>query len=180
AGVIAYVIIKRKILGKPAIFTFIWLAFSLFNAFFSQRPYTHYVLVMLPSFCLVLALILNEQKAKTKQLFIFLFLAVLVLVCASFKIYSLKKTVLYYQNAVLFITGQRDTKTYQAFFDDKAPRDYAIAAFLKMNTKPNDRVFIWGDNPQIYVLSDTLPVNKYVVSYQMRQSKEAMLDTQKA
>jgi len=180
AGSVALVVMKRKQLGKTGIFTFIWIAFSLFNAFFSQRPYTHYVLVMLPSFCLLLALILNEQKIKTKQIFIFIFLAVLLLLSVCFKIYSLKKTVLYYQNAVLYITGKKDTKSYQAFFDGKTPRDYAIASFIKMNTKPNDRIFIWGDSPQIYALSNTLPINKYTVSYHMRQSKEGMLATQKA
>ena len=180
ATAIGVVVWKRNHFSKATIFTLLWVAFSLFDAFFSQRPYTHYVLVTLPSICLFLALVLYEQKTKTKQVFISLFIAILILITASFNIYSLKKTVLYYQNAVLFITGKRDTKTYQAFFDDKAPRDYAIAAFLKMNTKPNDPVFIWGDDPQIYVLSQTLPINKYVVAYQMRQSKESMATTERA
>ena len=45
-----FIFLKRNIFEKGFIFASVWLAFSVFNAFFSQRPYTHYVLVLLPSF----------------------------------------------------------------------------------------------------------------------------------
>lgn len=180
ALVVLILIWKRNVINKPTLLTFLWVAFSLFNAFFSQRPYTHYVLVVLPSFCLFIGLILYEHRMRLKQVFLALFLVTLILLMTSFNIYSLKKTVLYYQNAFLFITGKKDIQSYQAFFDGKTPRDYEIAAFLKMHTKPNDPVFIWGDSPQIYVLSKTLPINQYPVAYHITESKERVLATQHA
>jgi len=46
-------------------FVSLWLAFSLFDAYFSQRPYTHYVLILLPALCLMFGLfMLNKNFSK--------------------------------------------------------------------------------------------------------------------
>ena len=47
---------KRHKLTNTTLFILLWLSFGLFNAFFSQRPYTHYLLVLLPSLCLFIGL----------------------------------------------------------------------------------------------------------------------------
>ena len=51
---LSFIFIKRRILANQTIFIYLWVLFSLFNAFFSQRPYTHYVLVAIPAICLLL------------------------------------------------------------------------------------------------------------------------------
>lgn len=56
------VYLKRNVLSKPSQFILIWFFFSFFNTFFAQRPYTHYVLVLLPSFLLLIGLIWLEKK----------------------------------------------------------------------------------------------------------------------
>ncbi|HEX8931518.1 MAG TPA: hypothetical protein VF810_00005, partial [Patescibacteria group bacterium] len=66
------------------------------------------------------------------------------------------------------------------FFDQKTPGDYAIASFIKMHSQPGDKIFIWGDNPQIYVLSQTLPISKYTVAYHIKQNKDGFATTQQA
>lgn len=177
---VALICWQRKRMSTSAFFIILWTAFSLYNALFSQRPYTHYVLVFLPAFCLLIGLVLQEQKIKKRTLFISIGIAAVIITLSNFKLYSFKKTFLYYQNAFLFITNQKDVKEYQAFFDGKTPRDYQVAAFLKMHTKPNDPVFVWGDNSQIYSLSYTLPINQYTVAYHITQNKSGVKDTQKA
>lgn len=179
-GIICGLILRHKHFSRPTLFILIWLVFSLFNAFFSQRPYTHYLLVLLPSFCLTVGLLLNATTRKIKLRFFLLLIVVIGIIFSTFKVYSLKKTALYYQNALLFATGKKDVTSYQDFFDHKTPRDYQVATFIKMHTKPNDKIFIWGDNPQIYALSQTLPINKYPVAYHIRQSKSGLKDTQEA
>ena len=51
---IVFIAKKRELLDKKLIFILLWFVFSLFNAFFSERPYTHYLLVLIPSFSLML------------------------------------------------------------------------------------------------------------------------------
>lgn len=171
---------KRSHLSSGALFVLIWVGFALFNALFSQRPYTHYVLVLLPSFCLLIGLFFAEQKKQQKTFFLLLFIGVLIALFSTFKLTNIKKTFLYYQNAVLFVSGQRDLTTYQAFFDGKTPRDYQLASLIAMHTKPNEPIFIWGDSPQIYVLSKTRPLTKYTVAYHIRQREENIVMTQQA
>ncbi|HZE87342.1 MAG TPA: glycosyltransferase family 39 protein [Methylomirabilota bacterium] len=180
AGVVALLALKRAHFSKPLLFIVLWLAFSLFNAFFSQRPYTHYVLVLLPSFCLLFGLLINEKNFKIQQrLFVILF-AVLFLVLSNFNLYGVYKTLFYYQNAILFIAGKKTVASYQSFFDPKTPRDYEVASFLKTHTHPTEQILLWGDSAQIYALSKTLPLTKYTVSYHITQSKNGIVQTQEA
>lgn len=170
--------LQRNRLTKPALFILIWLAFGLFNAFFSQRPYTHYVLVILPSICLLVGLLIAVKNTRLKISIAGILLTILILITTNFNFYPLGKTFLYYQNAFLFIAGGKDVPTYQAFFDRKTPRDYEVASFIKNNTKKADNVFIWGDSAQIYALADKLPLDKYTVAYHITQNKHAVSDLQ--
>lgn len=180
ASIVGLLILKRNVLPKPMLLIFLWVAFSLYNAFFSQRPYIHYMLVLVPSICLLFGLIFNTKTRKQQILMLALFLLVIATVFTTFKTYSLKKTFLYYQNSVLFITGQKNVTAYQAFFDGKTPRDYQLASYLKMHTNPGDHLFIWGNSAQIYALSHTLPTTKYTVAYHMQQSKEGIKEIESA
>lgn len=180
AGIVLLLIVKRNVIPRPMIFIFLWVAFSLYNAFFSQRPYIHYMLVLVPSVCLLFGLIFNAKTRKQQIQFLFLFFLVTTLVLTVFNTYGFKKTLLYYQNSILFVTGQKDVSQYQSFFDRKTPRDYQLASYLKMHTKPGDPLFIWGDSAQIYALSQTLPITRYTVAYHMRQSKEGFEEIESA
>lgn len=179
-GIIGLLTITRTKLSQPTLFIFLWLSFSLFNAFFSGRPYIHYMLVLLPSFCLFVGLILSTRTRKRQLQLSLLLLLVITTIFISFKTYGVKKMLLYYQNAYLFVIGQKDVSSYQTFFDRKTPRDYQLASYIKMHTKPGDPLLIWGDNPQIYALSKTLPITKYTVAYHTRQDKDGFVTTQKA
>src|SRR5207253_696458 len=56
---------KRKLMSVPTLFITLWMGFSFYNMFFSQRPYTHYVLVFISAFTLGIGLLL-ELKQKQK------------------------------------------------------------------------------------------------------------------
>ena len=60
-GFLLYLFIKRKAISETSLFILIWFAFSLFNTFFSQRPYTHYVLVLISSLSLLIGLIFFDK-----------------------------------------------------------------------------------------------------------------------
>lgn len=175
-----FIIIKRTMFSKVSLFITLWTLFALFNANFSGRPYIHYILVMLPSFCLLIGLMFNSKSLKEAKFILIGIIAIVTVTLLTFPTYGIGKTFAYYQTTMQFLNGNVDVRTYQAFFDSKTPRDYAIASFLKNNTSESDKVFLWGDSAQIYTLSQKLPPYKYTVSYHVKQSEVLLKETQEA
>ena len=168
-----FIFYKRKTYGNAFSFVALWLAFSLFNAYFSQRPYTHYVLVLLPSFCLLIGLFfVNKNFSKLAgTLAIASFIAVLL----SFTFYI--KTVFYYQNFISFAADGESVYAYQSFFDGSTPRDYEIAGYINSHALPGDNIFIWGNNAQVYYLTQKLPPGKYTATYHITSYKDGYSNT---
>ncbi|OGH08094.1 MAG: hypothetical protein A2171_01325 [Candidatus Levybacteria bacterium RBG_13_35_9] len=169
-----YVFAKRKSLGKERVFIYIWFFFSLFNAFFSGRPYTHYVLVVVPSFCLILGLLMLKNKYLKLDFFIFAISAFFLLTQFSYYV----KTVFYYQNFIQFVAGQKNVYDYQRFFDGNTPNDYEIAGYINNHLGKNDNLFIWGNNAQVYKLTNKLPPGRYTVAYHITNYEDGYKNTE--
>lgn len=169
-----FIFSKRKIYGNSFVFISLWLAFSLFNAYFSQRPYTHYVLVLLPAFSLMLGLFaLNKNFSKLAGI---LTISSFIVILLGFSFYI--KTVFYYQNFISFLLEQKSVREYQRFFDRNTPNDYALAGYINLYVKPTDNIFIWGNNPQVYKLTEKLPPGRYTVAYHITNYKDGIENTQ--
>lgn len=176
---------NRNRIHTSILFILIWLSFSLFNTFFAQRPYVHYLLVLLPSFCLLSAYVYSlviDQILTPKTLYtktpIFIggvLLFVVLLVHLNFTLYT--KTIPYYGNFINFILGSKDVASYYEFFDRKTPRDYQLAQYILLKTKPSDNIFIWGNNAQIYKLTNKLPPGRFTVAYHITAKKETLDET---
>lgn len=176
-GAYCYILfLKKQKLTKPVLFILLWLGFSLFNAFFSARPYTHYVLVVLPSFCLLVGLFLWERKQR--MFFGIFLLIILSLLSNNFNIY--KKILPYYENFISYVTDKKSAAAYQSFFDRNTPHDYELAQFLRLRLTKDDSLFIWGNNAQVYKLTNTLPPGRYTVAYHIVGNKQAEKETQEA
>lgn len=175
SGAVAYLFLKRKNIPEYEAFVLLWFMFSLFNSLFSQRSYIHYLLVLLPSFSLMLGLALNSYK---KSLLVpIVFLLGIICVISVFNLGGIKKTPAYYNNFLMFTLNQKSVYDYQRFFDSDVPRDYELANFLKTRPDKNQGVFIWGNSAQIYALSGTLPPGRYTVTYHIiYQSKNAIAE----
>ena len=171
-----YLLFRKDKFSKAVLFILVWFAFSLFNAFFAQRPYTHYLLVLLPSFSLLIGLISLDKKYKL-HLSVLLTI-VLFLVFSKFNLYG--KTPFYYQNFISFILGGKTVAEYRGFFDKKTPVDYQIAEFIKAKTSNEDKIFIWGNNSQVYKLTNKLPPGRYAVTYHITGYKDGIENTQSA
>ncbi len=165
----------RKKFGVSGIVIYTWITFSLFNAFFSGRPYTHYVLALLPSFCLLLGLIFYKKRFVIHAASVILILALLVV---NFYFYT--KIIPYYQNYWAYVVGHKSVSDYQTFFDKNTPRDYEISRFIQLNTQKRDQVFLLSDSGQIYFLSDKLPPGRYIVEYHISSYKDGISETKKA
>ena len=166
---------KRKKISQTSLFIFIWFAFSLFNALFSQRPYTHYLLVLIPSLSLMIGLILFEKKYK--KIIIIIFIIGLLAITKTFGVPRLNKSVNYYQNFISYVTGQKSMMQYQAFFDKNTPVDYEITRFIKPKLARNDTIFVWGNNAQVYQLVGVVAPTKYVVVYHISNYADGVINT---
>lgn len=165
--------INKDKLNINAVFVLLWLGFSLFNAFFSGRPYTHYLLVLLPSFCLFVGLFLFEKKNKIINGVLLVVLSIVLY--NNFHHYN--KTISYYKNFLSYINGKKSTAAYQSFFDKNTPYDYQLAQLIKLHVRPDDTIFLWGNNAQLYKLINTLPPGKYTVAYHISGNQEAENET---
>jgi len=166
----------RKIIGFNVSFILIWLSFSLFNAMFSARPYTHYLLVALPALALFLGIFLSDKRV----LKITLPIGVIIyfLITLNFGFYT--KIIPYYNNYFNFTFGEKSTRNYESFFDRNTPRDYDLARFIKSKTLDDQDIFIWGDSGQIYALADKLPPGRYIVAYHITFYEDAINETKNA
>lgn len=173
-----YIFAKRKKISQSSLFILIWFAFSLFNAYFSQRPYTHYLLVLIPSLSLMAGVILfDKQYQKTIAV---IFLIALLIVAKGFGILRSNKNINYYQNFISYVMGKKTMASYQAFFDPNTPVDYEIARFIRPKLSRNETIFVWGNNAQLYQLINVVAPTKYVVVYHISNYKDGQTATQTA
>lgn len=170
------VIKKHKSVSKATLFIILWLTFSLFNVYFSGRPYTHYAIVLIPSFSLLIGLIWYYQSFINKAV-IFIAAFFLVTILSQHFSFNPSESARYYQNFIQFVTGKKSVEAYQSFFDPSVPRDYIVASFIATHTNTTDTVFVWGNSPEIYALSHKLPIGKYTVAYHIMQNN-AYVQTQ--
>lgn len=164
---------KKNNIDKKNVFVVLWVLFSLFNSLFSQRPYTHYVLVMLPSFFLLTVFVFS--KARNYVLNSALLLITLFILLTNFAYYV--KTIFYYQNFLSFLVGTKSAFDYQNWFDRNTPNDYSMAAFLNANANKDDNLFIWGNNAQLYKMTDKLSPGRYTVAYHITGYKDGLENT---
>lgn len=176
AGFLGFIFWKRKSINRNVLLSSTWFAFSLFSVFFSQRPYTHYLIMLLPSFCLMIGTIIEEKRTR-----IFLLVFLIAGYIAVINTFNLKgKIVQHYANLIAFCSNKKDTTSYQSFFDRNTPRDYELARYIKANTNENESIFVWGNNAQVYKLAEKTPIMRYTVAYHITNYKTGIIEMQSA
>ncbi len=163
----------KKRIHNEGFFILLWLGFALFNVYFSQRYFGHYLLLLTPVLSLVLGSAF-DLKGKLKMLFTAAFILTVLLVGLTFEFFE--RIGGYYKNYFEFVFAGKNIDSYQRFFDSTTPRNYEIARILK-DTGKNKNVMVWSDGGQIYTLLDDAPFGKYIVAYHILFYKEAYEET---
>lgn len=160
---IIFVLKFKKIITTQFSFLLFWLSATIFGALLSGRPYPHYLIQVLPPLTLIIVEIFNfkNKKIQLLSLFSFFFFAY-TLFKFKFYFYPVFK---YYSNFYSYALGQKSLNDYRNYFGSNINQTYQIAEYIKNNTSPKDKIFIWGDQPYVYTLSDRLPSSKYIVAY---------------
>lgn len=171
-GLTALFIFRNKLTDSEVV-VYSWLTFALFSVFFSERPYTHYLLMGLMPYALLVGLLVKKIKIFP----LILFLSVTIISYTYFNIYLKNQS--YYSNFVNFVLGNKSYSEYIAFFDRSSVVDYEVASYLKRTLQENETVYFWSDSAQLYLLSEVYPITKYIVAYHNLASSEAMQYTGK-
>jgi len=149
----------KKIISPQITFISFWLSATIFGALLSTRPYPHYLIQMIPSIILLVSFTLT--KIKVNNLFVIVFgLLSSLFIINKYDFYFYPNTK-YYSNFYL----PKDNKSYLESFGNRVITNKQIAQLIKENTQENDRIFVWGDEPYVYAMSNRLPVGRYTVAY---------------
>lgn len=158
-----YPLAKKFKLSRWASLMVIWFLLAMYGALLSERPYPHYLIQPAIPGAILLALFLYNKQKVLKLVII------TVGILSGWWCYQIKfwgyPIVPYYVNFVKYITQQRGLEEYRNYFDPRVNQAYQLGEYLKRSTLPQDRVFIWGDEPGVYALGERLPVGRYTVAY---------------
>ena len=162
----------KKIKGEVGILHLIllWTAFSFLGSYFSGRTYGHYLVQATPALSLILASITLKPKLKTVQIgFAILFFLPLIfltkLLFTDFLSGGPINQIKYFQNFADYSTGEKGVDEYNNYFDRNVNTIMALADFLKINQGYGESVYIWGDYPWLYAISDLKNPSRYVTSF---------------
>lgn len=153
----------RKKISREVFFVSAWLAAAIFGSLLSTRPYPHYLIQLLPPLILTLVLLFQKRQSLATLLTKALMVSAIVLVVFKYHFYFYP-TLSYYRNFYSHIFSLNSPE-YRSYFGGRVNDTYRLADYLKSSTTINDKIFIWGDEPYIYALSNRLPVGRYTVAY---------------
>lgn len=161
--IIIYALMFRKKIGHQTAFILLWLSATMFSAFLSTRPYPHYLIFVLPPLCLGLLTFVGKSGLFEKSVTA-IFLFGLLFSCFHYKFY-VYPVFSYYSNFYNYALGRKTTSDYRQFFGSEMNDLYQLSSWLKTNTKSDEKIFIWSDQPDVYALADRLPVGRFTVAY---------------
>lgn len=140
----------------------IWFIFSVFAALLSERPYPHYLIQVVASGSFLL--VMSGFDRFRRWFWLTVGLGVIVVAVVTYRFYFYP-TLPYYRNFMLYLSGKIGQEKYNDYFDWRVNRTINLATYLKHITAPNEKIFVWGDEPFVYVAANRLPLGKYVVAY---------------
>jgi len=141
----------------------IWFSTSAFAALLSIRPYPHYLLQILPSFSLSFGLIFLKENKLVKVIpLILLLFFIFIFKFFNFWYYP---NWAYFKNFYQYALKIENKQNYLAYFGPQTKSLYQTADFIRTHTSPEEKIFIWGNQPSIYALARRLPVGRYTVAY---------------
>lgn len=156
---------KKAKISTPLLFVGSWFVLATFAALLSERPYPHYLIQIVPSLSLLAGVSIT---LKTREQFApYPLFAILAAALVFYKFYYYP-SLSYYQNFLAWTLGYQEKKSYFSSFDQRTNRNYKIARFLSESALVEDKIFVWGDDPEIYALSSLLPATRYFVAYHIK------------
>lgn len=160
---ILLITVLRSRLGVRFGLVALWFGGALFGSMLSGRPYPHYLIEVLVPGILLAGMLIN--KFGYAKLLISILSFGLLVVCVFYYKFWYYKSLPYYENFIQYVIGVKSEEDYWRFWGDNVIRNYEIGRYIRERSEKDDRVFVWGTEPAIYVVADRLPAGKYTVAY---------------
>ncbi|HKZ34920.1 MAG TPA: hypothetical protein VJ179_03605 [Patescibacteria group bacterium] len=164
-SVLLVMFVVRKHLSFPQSFFFLWFLLSLEGALLGGRPYTHYLIQIIPSFLLII----GTYKKTLKDIVLPTFSLLLTFFVSTrffpLSLGALSYQPLYYQNFLSYLQGLRTKDDFEAFFDPNVNRVKEISALLQKETAEEEPIYVWGDEPMIYTYTKRPTAGRFTASY---------------
>jgi hypothetical protein len=158
--------IARKKLDTRLVLASLWVAFSLFGALLSARPYPHYLQQLMAPISLLLPFVFVAENVVS-WIVIAVMIATGILVQKQIKFWGYP-TLSVYTTYFEYVTKQITWDEYLNRFDN-ASRNYKLAKYLNERLQDDEGIYIWGTDPTVYNLTNRLPKGgKYIVSFHVR------------
>jgi hypothetical protein len=155
-------VFRQKLKNKFGLVS-LWFSGAWFGALLSGRPYPHYLIEVIVPGVLLLGLLV--RKFNWSRLGVTLVLLGLLGGGVLYYKFWYYKTLPYYQNFVVYALGRKSETDYRNYWGSGVSRNYEIAKYIRERTEKDEKIFVWGTEPAIYILADRLPVGKYTVAY---------------
>ncbi|MEA3354899.1 MAG: hypothetical protein U9Q63_00220 [Patescibacteria group bacterium] len=154
---------KKFKLSSGLNFSVVWFLFGLFGALLSERPYPHYLIQPIIPLAILISYFLFKKERVIKSVVLGL------IIVSGFYYYQIGfwhyPILPYYKNYIDYRLGKKSLEEYRNYFDWRVSQTYRVAELIMTTTLESDRLFIWGDEPGIYPLSNRLPIGRYTVAY---------------
>src|SRR5487761_1693851 len=135
---------RWKLLPPAAQLVVGWLAVSIPGSLAGGHLSWHYFIQVMGPLALLAAFAIDRALASSRRRLVAAFtIAGLALPMAGWGVYNLVA----------------DPLTYD--FTAPVPAHEAVAAYIRAHTNPQDRVFVWGDWPVLYVESDRIMASRF-------------------
>ena len=160
-GVIWLLLWTKKI-SRAGAFVGLWGVTAMFGALLSGRPYPHYLMQAAGAGALALG-ILAGYRGMTRVMGA----GVVTLIIAAFGLFHFYTYPVwgYYANFGKWILRVENLEDYYRWFNGQVVNNYKIAEVIASGSRPEDKVFVWGDEPMIYALARRPVVGRYTVRY---------------
>lgn len=148
-----FVLFFRKKKFYPRLFIFLWVLLAFTGVCVSGRFFPHYYMMLIGPFSLLCGYSLYRiNEADYRPLVKRLFLSVFgILMCFSFAAHY----PFYFKYSPYEIINH--TFPLQPFSES-----YEVGLYLKDNTRPDDYLFVWAEEPEIFYYSRRKSVCKYI------------------
>lgn len=150
-----------------------WFALTLFGALLSNRPYPHYLLQTIPALALLLPELLGalRKAVRAKTMIatgaLLLLGTIGIIHLLNVRPYSAGE---YYGKFYKLLTRQMTMEEYDASFNSFVADNYEAAEIIKgLN---GHKIFIWGTNPMLYALTQTVPTSRFTVAFHIKDFQD--------
>lgn len=157
-----------KRVGRRGLIIGVWGGLTLFGVLLSGRPYPHYFIQMAGVLAVIAGVGVSGKTSERVVGTLVVGMVVGAFMIFNFKGYSVGG---YYLNFGRWVTGRIAREEYFTWFNPQVNVNYEVAKVIMAGSKPEEKIFIWGDEPMVYALAKRLPEGRFTVKYHIKDFK---------